>query len=124
MARLVGIDLPNNKRIEIALTHVYGVGRSRSNEILKKTGISPDTKVKDLTEDDIIKLRDQINSFTVEGDLKREINLNIKRLMEISCYRGVRHRKGLPLRGQRTKTNARTKRGGKRTVANKKKAVK
>lgn len=124
MARLVGIDLPNNKRIEIALTHIFGVGRSRSLEILEKTGVSPDVKVKELTEDDIIKLRDQINSYTVEGDLKREVNLNVKRLMEISCYRGVRHRKGLPLRGQRTKTNARTKRGGKRTVANKKKAVK
>lgn len=124
MARLFGIDLPNNKKIEIGLTHIYGIGRARSLDILKKTGISPDTRVKDLTEDDIIKLRDQISIDPVEGDLKREITINIKRLMEIGCYRGVRHRKGLPVRGQRTKTNARTKRSGKRTVANKKKVTK
>jgi len=124
MARLFGVDLPNNKRTDIALTSIFGVGRSRSLKVLKNTGISPDVKVKDLTEDDIVKLRDEINKANVEGDLKREITLNIKRLMEISCYRGVRHRKGLPLRGQRTKTNARTKRSGKRTVANKKKVLK
>ncbi len=123
MARLVGIDLPNNKRIEVALTYIYGVGRSRSSQILEKTGIDKDTKVKELTETDLTKLRESLSKMQLEGDLKREVTLNVKRLTEISCYRGVRHRKGLPVRGQRTKTNARTKRGGiRRTVANKKKA--
>lgn len=124
MARLVGVDLPSNKRVEIGLTYIFGVGRSRSKVILNDAGIDFNLKVKDLTEDDIIKLRDSLGKLTLEGDLKRETTLNIKRLQEISCYRGVRHRKGLPLRGQRTKTNARTKRGGKRTVANKKKVIK
>jgi small subunit ribosomal protein S13 len=122
MTRLVGIDLPKNKRIEVGLTYIYGVGRSRSRQILEKTGINKDIKVKDLSEDEIVKLREALSKFPLEGDLKREITLNIKRLSEISCYRGVRHRKGLPVRGQRTKTNARTKRGVRRTVANKKKA--
>lgn len=124
MARLVGVDLPSNKRIEIGLTYIFGIGRSRSRVILKDAGIDVNLKVKDLTESDVIKLRESLGKFTLEGDLKRETTLNIKRLQEVACYRGVRHRKGLPLRGQRTKTNARTKRGGKRTVANKKKVVK
>ncbi|MBR4872449.1 MAG: 30S ribosomal protein S13, partial [Clostridia bacterium] len=108
MARISGVDIPNAKRVEIGLCYIYGIGRSRSNEILKATGINPDTRVKDLTEADIAKLRDCIeNNYVVEGDLRREVGLNIKRMVEIDCYRGQRHRKGLPVRGQRTKTNAR-----------------
>ncbi len=122
MARIAGTDLPNAKRVEVGLTYIYGVGINKSREILKSTGINPDTRVKDLTEDDIAKIRDYIDkNLTVEGDLRREVALNIKRLVEIGCYRGVRHRKGLPVRGQRTKTNARTRKGPSKTVANKKK---
>ena len=122
MARISGVDLPNAKRVEIGLTYIYGIGRSRSNEILKKTGINPDIRVKDLSEEDVAKLRDVIeNDYIVEGDLRREVALNIKRMTEIDCYRGSRHRKGLPVRGQNTKNNARTRKGPKRTVANKKK---
>ena len=122
MARIAGVDIPNNKRVEIALTYIYGICRKSSNDILAKTGINPDTRAKDLTEDEIAKLRDEIeNSYTVEGDLRRDVALNIKRMVEINCYRGIRHRKGLPVRGQRTKTNARTRKGPKRTIANKKK---
>ena len=122
MARLAGVDIPNNKRIEIALTYIYGIGLTSSKEILAKTGIDPDTRAKDLTEDDVAKLRDEIeNSYTVEGDLRRDVALNIKRMVEINCYRGIRHRKGLPVRGQRTKTNARTRKGPAKTIANKKK---
>ena len=122
MARIAGVDLPREKRVEIGLTYVFGIGRTRSNEVLKKTGINPDTRVKDLTEDDVAKLREAIeHEYTVEGDLRREIALNIKRLVEIDCYRGQRHRKGLPVRGQRSKTNARTRKGPKKTIANKKK---
>ena len=122
MARISGVDIPNAKRIEIGLCYIYGIGRSRSNEILKATGINPDTRVKDLTEADIAKLRDCIeNNYVVEGDLRREVGLNIKRMVEIDCYRGQRHRKGLPVRGQRTKTNARTRKGPVKTIANKKK---
>ena len=122
MARIAGTDLPNAKRVEVGLTYIYGVGINKSREILKSTGINPDTRVRDLTEDDIAKIRDYIDkNLTVEGDLRREVALNIKRLVEIGCYRGVRHRKGLPVRGQRTKTNARTRKGPSKTVANKKK---
>ena len=122
MARIAGVDIPNNKRVEIALTYIYGIGRKSANDILAKTGINPDTRAKDLTEDEVAKLRDEIeNSYTVEGDLRRDVALNIKRMVEINCYRGIRHRKGLPVRGQRTKTNARTRKGAKKTVANKKK---
>ena len=122
MARIAGVDLPREKRVEIGLTYVFGIGRTRSNEVLKKTGINPDTRVKDLTEDDVAKLREAIeHEYTVEGDLRREIALNIKRLVEIDCYRGQRHRKGLPVRGQRSKTNARTRKGPAKTSANKKK---
>ena len=122
MARISGFDIPNAKRVEIGLCYIYGIGRSRSNEILKATGINPDTRVKDLTEADIAKLRDCIeNNYVVEGDLRREVGLNIKRMVEIDCYRGQRHRKGLPVRGQRTKTNARTRKGPVKTIANKKK---
>ncbi|NLY19658.1 MAG: 30S ribosomal protein S13 [Clostridiaceae bacterium] len=122
MARIAGVDLPREKRVEIGLTYIFGVGRSRSNEILKKTGINPDTRIRDLTDDEISKLRDVIEKeYVVEGDLRRDIALNIKRLLEIGCYRGRRHRMGLPVRGQRTKTNARTRKGPKKTVANKKK---
>lgn len=122
MARIAGVDLPREKRVEIGLTYVYGIGRSSSNKILAATGINPDTRVKDLTEDEVAKLRDVIDKeYTVEGDLRREVALNIKRLIEIGCYRGVRHRKGLPVRGQNTKNNARTRKGPKRTIANKKK---
>ena len=122
MARIVGVDIPNNKRVEIALTYIYGIGRKSSNDILAKTGIDPDTRAKDLTEDEIAKLRDVIeNEYTVEGDLRREVGLNIKNMIEINCYRGIRHRKGLPVRGQRTKTNARTRKGPAKTIANKKK---
>ena len=122
MARIAGVDLPREKRVEIGLTYVFGIGRTSSNKILEKTGINPDTRVKDLTEDDVAKLRDIIEGeYTVEGDLRREVALNIKRLVEIDAYRGVRHRKGLPVRGQRTKTNARTRKGPAKTIANKKK---
>ena len=122
MARIAGVDIPNNKRVEIALTYIYGIGRKSSNDILAKTGVDPDKRAKDLTEDEIAKLRDEIeNSYTVEGDLRREVALNIKRMVEVNCYRGIRHRKGLPVRGQRTKTNARTRKGPAKTIANKKK---
>ncbi|MBQ3870091.1 MAG: 30S ribosomal protein S13 [Clostridia bacterium] len=122
MARIAGVDIPNAKRVEIGLTYIYGIGRTTSNQILAKTGINPDTRCKDLTEEDIAKLREEIeNHHQVEGDLRREVALNIKRLTEIGCYRGIRHRKGLPVRGQRTKTNARTRKGRAKTVANKKK---
>lgn len=122
MARIAGVDLPREKRVEIGLTYVYGIGRTSAIKILEATGINPDTRVKDLTEDEIAKLRDAIDqNYTVEGDLRREVALNIKRLTEIGSYRGIRHRRGLPVRGQRTKTNARTRKGPKRTIANKKK---
>lgn len=122
MARIAGVDLPNEKRVEIGLTYIYGIGRMKSNDILSKCGINPDTRVKDLADDDIAKIRDAIEvGYHVEGDLRREVALNIKRLTEIGCYRGRRHRSGLPVRGQRTKTNARTRKGPKRTMANKKK---
>ncbi|MBR1443417.1 MAG: 30S ribosomal protein S13 [Firmicutes bacterium] len=122
MARIAGVDLPREKRVEIGLTYVYGIGRASSNRILKEAGVNPDTRVRDLTDDEVAKIRDVISeSQTVEGDLRREIALNIKRLTEIGCYRGIRHRKGLPVRGQKTKTNARTRKGPRRTVANKKK---
>ena len=122
MARIAGVDIPNNKRVEIALTYIYGIGRKSANDILAKTGINPDTRAKDLTEDEVAKLRDEIeNSYTVEGDLRRDVAMNIKRMIEINCYRGIRHRKGLPVRGQRTKTNARTRKGPAKTIANKKK---
>lgn len=125
MARIAGINIPLNKRVEIGLTYIYGIGRSRSNELLVKAGVSPDTYVRDLTEDEVGKLRDEIDSLTVEGDLRRERSQNVKRLMEIGCYRGLRHRRGLPVRGQKTKTNARTRKGPKRmSVAGKKKAGK
>ena len=122
MARIAGVDLPREKRIEIALTYIYGIGRSAAKEILSATGINPDTRVKDLTPDEESLIRDYIDkNMTVEGDLRRNVALDIKRLTEIGCYRGIRHRKGLPVRGQRSKTNARTRKGPKRTVANKKK---
>ena len=122
MARIAGVDIPNNKRVEIALTYIYGLGRKSANDILAQTGVDPDKRAKDLTEDEIAKLRDVIeNHYTVEGDLRREVALNIKRMVEINCYRGIRHRKGLPVRGQRTKTNARTRKGPAKTIANKKK---
>jgi len=122
MARIAGIDLPKNKRVEIGLTYIYGIGRKSADLILAETGVDPSIRVKDLSEDDVTKLREYIDKhFTVEGDLRRETALNIKRLVEIGCYRGVRHRKGLPVRGQRTKTNARTRKGPVKTIANKKK---
>ena len=122
MARIAGVDLPKNKRVEIGLTYIYGIGRNTANVILANTGVNPDTRVKDLTEDDVAKLREYIDhNLLVEGDLRRSVALNIKRLVEIGCYRGVRHRKGLPVRGQRTKTNARTRKGPVKTIANKKK---
>jgi len=122
MARIAGVDLPRDKRVEIALTYIYGIGRPTANVILQKTGINPDTRVKDLTEEEVAKLRDEIEkNYKVEGDLRREISLNIKRLIEIGCYRGIRHRRGLPVRGQRTKTNARTRKGPRRTVGVKRK---
>ena len=122
MARISGIDLPRDKRIEVALTYIYGIGPARAAEVLKITEIDPDTRVKDLTEDQEAKLRDAIeHHYTIEGDLRRETGMNIKRLTEIGCYRGVRHRRGLPVHGQRTKTNARTRKGPKKTIANKKK---
>lgn len=122
MARIAGVDLPRDKRVEIALTYIFGIGRTTSQNILKSSGINFDTRVRDLTEDEVSRLREAIDKVgKVEGDLRREIALNIKRLIEIGCYRGIRHRRGLPVRGQRTKTNARTRKGPRRTVANKKK---
>ena len=122
MARIAGVDLPREKRVEIGLTYIYGIGRASSVKILEKANINPDTRVRDLTDEEVGRIRDAIDeTVTVEGDLRREIAMNIKRLQEIGCYRGVRHRKGLPVRGQKTKTNARTRKGPKRTVANKKK---
>ena len=122
MARIAGIDLPREKRIEIGLTYIYGIGRTSANKILAQAGISPDVRVKDLSEEDEAKLREIIgHDYTVEGDLRRNVAMDIKRLTEIGCYRGIRHRKGLPVRGQRSKTNARSRKGPKRTVANKKK---
>ena len=125
MARISGVDIPNDKRIEVALTYIYGVGLTRSHEILAATGISPETRARDLTDDDVIKIRDHIDKhFTVEGDLRREVRQNIARLIEINCYRGQRHRRNLPVRGQRTRTNARQKRGARKTVAGKRRAGK
>jgi small subunit ribosomal protein S13 len=118
MARIAGVDLPRDKRVEVSLTYIYGIGRSTSNEILAQAGVSPDTRVKDLAEDEITRLREVISrNYRVEGDLRREVSMNVKRLMEIGCYRGLRHRRGLPVHGQRTKTNARTRKGPKKTVA-------
>ena len=123
MARLVGVDLPREKRVEIALTYIYGVGRTRASQTLAATGISPDVRVKDLNDTDLVALRDYLEaSFKLEGDLRREVAADIRRKVEIGCYQGLRHRRGLPVRGQRTKTNARTRKGPKRTVAGKKKA--
>ena len=122
MARIAGIDLPREKRVEIGLTYVYGIGRTSSNKILEKAKVNPDTRVRELTDDEVKRISEVIEAdYMVEGDLRREVALNIKRLQEIGCYRGIRHRKGLPVRGQKTKTNARTRKGPKRTVANKKK---
>ena len=122
MARISGVDLPREKRVEIGLTYIYGIGRTSADQILKAADVNPDTRVRDLTDDEVCRLSDIINAdYTVEGDLRREIAMNIKRLQEIGCYRGIRHRKGLPVRGQKTKTNARTRKGPKKTVANKKK---
>lgn len=123
MARIAGVDLPKEKRVEIGLTYVYGIGRKSANDILAKAGVNPDTRVKDLTDAEEAKIREVIDNdgYVVEGDLRRDVALNIKRLVEINCYRGTRHRKGLPCRGQRTKTNARTRKGPKKTIANKKK---
>ena len=123
MARIAGVDLPNNKRVEIGITYIYGIGRPTATKILQETGINPDTRVKDLTEEDVSKLREYIDhNLKVEGELRSEVNLNIKRLMEIGCFRGVRHRKGLPVRGQSSKRNARTRKGPRRTVAKNKTA--
>ena len=125
MARIAGVDLPREKRVEIGLTYIYGIGLTTSQKMLEEVGINPDTRVKDLSENEISKLRDYIEkNLKVEGDLRREVSLNIKRLMEIGCYRGVRHRRGLPVRGQNTKQNARTRKGPKKTIAGKKKAGK
>jgi len=122
MARIAGVDIPNNKRVEIALTYIYGIGLKSAKDILAATGIDPDKRAKDLTEEDTAKLRDEIEqNYKVEGDLRRDVALDIKRMIEINCYRGIRHRKGLPVRGQRTKTNARTRKGPAKTIANKKK---
>ena len=122
MARIAGVDLPRDKRVEIGLTYIYGIGRTSADQILKAADVNPDTRVRDLTDDEVRRLSDIINAdYTVEGDLRREIAMNIKRLQEIGCYRGIRHRKGLRVRGQKTKTNARTRKGPKKTVANKKK---
>lgn len=122
MARIAGVDIPNQKRVEIALTYIYGIGQKSARDILEKTRINPDTRAKDLSEADVAKLRDEIDAhYTVEGDLRRDVALNIKNMVEINCYRGIRHRKGLPVRGQRTKTNARTRKGPAKTIANKKK---
>ena len=122
MARISGVDLPREKRVEIGLTYIYGIGRTSSNRILAEANVNPDTRVKDLTDDEVKRIQEVVNETqVVEGDLRRETALNIKRLQEIGCYRGIRHRKGLPVRGQKTKTNARTRKGPKKTVANKKK---
>ena len=122
MARIAGVDLPRDKRVEIGLTYIYGIGRPTAAKILEQAGINPDTRIKDLSEDEVGAIRKIIDSeYTVEGDLRREVSLNIKRLMEIGCYRGIRHRRGLPVRGQKTKTNARTRKGPKKTVGRKKK---
>ncbi|MBR3133564.1 MAG: 30S ribosomal protein S13 [Clostridia bacterium] len=123
MARIAGVDLPREKRVEIGLTYVYGIGVSSSQKILKEAGINPDTRVKDLSDDDVNKIRKAMENYKVEGDLRREVALNIKRLTEIGCYRGIRHRRGLPVRGQRTKTNARTRKGPRKVVSKSKKAV-
>jgi small subunit ribosomal protein S13 len=125
MARIAGVNIPLNKRVEVGLTYVYGIGRSTSNQVLAQVSVEPDRKVRDLTEDEVVKIRDAVEALTVEGDLRRERSQNVKRLMEIGCYRGLRHRRGLPVRGQRTKTNARTRKGPRRmSVAGKKKATK
>ncbi len=121
MARIAGVDLPNDKRVEIGLTYIFGIGLTSSKKILAATGINPDTRVRDLTEVEVSKLRAEIDNYTVEGDLRRNVALDIKRLIEINCYRGMRHRKSLPVRGQRSKTNARTRKGPRKTMANKKK---
>ncbi|NLH94635.1 MAG: 30S ribosomal protein S13 [Synergistaceae bacterium] len=124
MARIAGVDLPREKRLEVALTYIYGIGPAKAKEILAATGVNPDTRVKDLTDDESKRLRSEIESnYRVEGDLRREVAMNIKRLMDIGCYRGLRHKRGLPVRGQRTKTNARTRKGPKKTIAGKKKAT-
>jgi len=125
MARIAGVDIPRDKRVEVALTYIFGIGTPTSKQILTHTRVGPDTRVKDLTEDEVARLREFIDrNFKVEGDLRREVDMNIKRLLEINCYRGIRHRRNLPVHGQRTRTNARTKRGAKKTVAGKKKATK
>ena len=124
MARIAGVDLPRDKRVEIGLTYIYGIGLTLSREVLKKAGVNPDVRVRDLTEDDVDKLRNVLADYKVEGDLRREVSLNIKRLVEIGSYRGIRHREGLPTRGQRTKTNARTRKGPRKTIAGKKLATK
>lgn len=121
MARISGVDLPKEKRVEIGLTYIYGIGLSTSHKILAETGVNADTRVKDLTEDEVTKIREYVKTLRIEGDLRREVALSIKRLVEIGSYRGIRHRKGLPVRGQKTKTNARTRKGPKKTIANKKK---
>ena len=124
MARIVGVDVPNDKVVVVALTYIYGIGNTTSKEILKKAGVPELKRVKDLSEEEITRIRSEIANYKVEGDLRRETLLNIKRLQEIGCYRGIRHRRGLPVRGQRTKTNARTRKGPRKTIANKKEAVK
>ena len=124
MAHIAGVDLPRDKRVEIGLTYIYGIGLTLSREVLKKAGVNPDVRVRDLTEDDVAKLRNVLADYKVEGDLRREVSLNIKRLVEIGSYRGIRHREGLPTRGQRTKTNARTRKGPRKTIAGKKLATK
>ena len=124
MARIAGVDLPRDKRVEIGLTYIYGIGLTLSREVLKKAGVNPDVRVRDLTEDDVAKLRNVLADYKGEGDLRREVSLNIKRLVEIGSYRGIRHREGLPTRGQRTKTNARTRKGPRKTIAGKKLATK
>lgn len=123
MARIAGVDLPREKRVEIGLTYIYGVGRTTSNKILKEAGISPDLRIKDLTDDDVSKIRKALSKYKVEGELRSEVSLNVKRLAEIGCYRGLRHRRNLPVRGQRTKTNARTRKGPKKVVSRSKKKV-
>ena len=124
MARIAGVDIPREKRVEVALTYIYGIGPNISKALLTATGVNPDTRVKDLSEDEVARLREYIDRrLKVEGDLRREVDMNIKRLMEINCYRGIRHRRGLPVHGQRTRTNARTKRGARKTVAGRKKAA-
>jgi small subunit ribosomal protein S13 len=123
MARIAGVDIPNDKQVQISLTYIYGIGRTKAKEVVNAVSVNPETRVKQLTEDEVSRIRDYIDRhFTVEGDLRREVNLNIKRLMEIGCYRGLRHRRGLPVHGQRTRTNARTRRGPRRTVAGRRRA--